>query len=426
MKNKSFSLSALLHNNKFVFIFSIVCSLVIWFVVTYSTNTMDTHIIHEVPVVINTDNNAALQSLGLDVVGGHTYTVSVEINSLFYQKHLIDASDIQTSVELGSVTAPGEYSLNVIATRAPGSPYDFTITKVIPETLALSFDRFKTVQMAVTPKEIGAAAPEGLRVDSPVLADAENQMLEVKGPESTVVRIASAVAEATVNKTLEKTETFTGDIVLYDEAGKVIDKQHLTLSFSQAQVTVPISKLKEVPVVAIFTNIPEAYRNTPIAHTLNIDKVTVSGPPDSIDAMTRLELEPIDFGRITPASYRFTQKINPPSGVKVTDSSTQVRVTISTKNLISKKLDVTNFEFRGLAAGKKAQVMSSLSGVTVAGMRGSVNALSSSNVYGELDLTDRTGSGEYEVIVAIKFRNHKDVWAVSPAEGQYTVFVKIS
>lgn len=414
---KKFSLGSLFYNNRFILPFALVASLVLWLAVNITQNAERERTISDITVNITTENTA-VGALGLDVVsGGVGERVNVTVSGSSYVISSLSASDILVTASLSEVTAPGTYEVPLSATKN-GTNTDYTILSITPPTLEVTFDHIDTEVFPVTASAEGASAAEGLIAESAVVTDTANSQVEIRGPRTEMEKIASVQAVTQVNRTLSATESFDATLQLLDENGEVIDPTPFTMSFTELKITVPISKSKEVPLRATFTNAPAAYESTPIGYTLSVDSISVLGQPEIIDSLEYIDLSPIDFDGISASSLSFTCTPKLPNGVRSLENVGSVTVTINTGTIAERTFDVSNFVPVNLAANLEANVTQTLRNVTLAGPEAIINAIDPAAVYAEVDMSGRP-AGEHTVSVRIKVTGYDTVWQV----GTYNVLV---
>ena len=67
------------------------------------------------------------------------------------------------------------------------------------------------------------------------------------------------VRATAANETLTETKTFDVPLRFYDEDGAEVSSDYVTAEFDSVQVTVPVLKVKQVPIKVEFTNIPDSW-----------------------------------------------------------------------------------------------------------------------------------------------------------------------
>lgn len=432
MKNnkKSFSTKKLFYNKKFVVLFSVIMAFVFWMTITVTESPTAENSIAGLSITIPTENSVASE-LGLDVIGDiSAYRASVTVRGPAYVISALSEKDISVTASVSNVTNAGTYELELRANKQAGSlSGEFEIAAISPSTVTVTFDYIDTKQFTVTPVAVGASAVEGLVAENPVVSDSNNATLNFKGARSEIEKIDRVVATATVDSVLSATASFDATLAVYDANGNELDLSAFTITTADGhsapavKVSVPISKIKTVPVVAAFNNTPQAFVSKPIAYTLSDSMIDIIGPPETIDTISQIKLSEINFDQISNTSTTFTAGLVLPDGVKSVDNIESVSVTLQgLEDYTVKTVTVTSIDV--LDAGNSNQTVRlsrNIRNVKICGPKSVLNKLSSSDFYAAIELAGKT-NGEHTVAVRIKCRNSGEVWQV----GSYNATVTIS
>ncbi len=199
-------------------------------------------------------SESATKDLGLQIVGNKVERVNVKISGNAFIVGQITADDILVTARLTNVTTAGTYSVNLVA--QPKNNKNFNIDWIEPSIVQLKLDRTVEkkfpVELETNAYEVqdGYTASESLSLQS----------ITVKGPEENVKRVSKVVAETDqVDSMLSQTNTYMANIVLYDDMGMPIEDPELTLSASEAEVTVVVKEVRELPVKVNYVNLPEGF-----------------------------------------------------------------------------------------------------------------------------------------------------------------------
>lgn len=374
--------SYIVNNNKALMVFSLVLAFVVWFVFTMTYNPVSTTTIKNVPISFDI-SDTAVDSLGLEIVDSEIDSVSVTISGQTVVISSVSASDIVVTPTLSSVTEAGTYEVTLIASPSKLLS-DYEIVSVSPSKIKMSFDEVVTKTFDVTAEAEGCTASGELVAEVPVMTEAATKVLNVSGAKSDVERISSVVARAVVNQELSKTASFDANILLLDKDGKEIDSSNMTLGFRNANITVPISMIKTLPVEVSFAGKPSGLE---LDYTLSDNTVTVIGKPDIVESMTSVSLESIDCGLITTNNNVFERAVSLPGGVRVYDNNQSV-VTVTVKNdtFYSKTLKISNVTFTGMKSGLNSKVQS-VQSVTVMGTKKDINKITAKDIILTVDVS---------------------------------------
>lgn len=414
----SFSIRDLLYNKKFTITLSVLLSFVFWLLIMTKENPIIERSFADMTVNINLENTFASEN-GMSIIEDiSAQKFTVVVRGPTYLVSSLKSEDFNVYASAASVDAPGEYKLEVAATKvSTNSGYE--ILRVSPSTVKISFDYIDTKEFTIKPLAEGVTAKKGLIAESAILSGTESDTLTVTGPRTTINKIASVVAFTEVNKKLNISETFDADIILYNDKNRKISTDNLTLSLNKVKVTVPISKKKTVPVVVDFTNLPEGFKKDTFEYKLDHKTVTVIGTPDTVDKTKSLILSAIDISQISKSSNSFDVSPKLPEGVRLLDNIEFFTVKINTANFSERVFNVNNVTATNLGDGLRGNA-NSVKNVKICGPRNVVNSLNANSIYAVVDLKNKK-VGEHSVDAIIKFKNRNSIWAV----GNYSTTVTI-
>ncbi len=414
---KNFSFRGLLYNKKFTIPFSILLSFILWVVITVNQKPTMNRTFTDMTVNVNLENTYAAEN-NMNIIGDiskQKFTVTVRGPS--YVVSAMTGSDFNLYASAASVDEPGEYSLEV-ASAASGAEYE--ILSISPPTLNVNFDYIETKEFTINALAQGATASEGLITEGGIVSGTESDTVTIKGPRTIINRIETVAALAKVNKTLNQSETFDAEIILYDSEGKVIEQDNLSLSADKVKVTVPISKKKVVPVKVNFSNMPEGFSAKSIKSSIDHSSVTVIGTPETIEKTKSVNLSPIDLRKVSTGSASFDVSAKLPEGVRLLDSIDHFTVKIDMTDYAEKTVTVKTIKYSGLSSGLKTQGGTAIKNVKICGPKSVLLKIKESKIYAQIDLTDKK-AGEHTVTASINFDGYKNVWSI----GSYTTTVTV-
>ncbi len=411
--------SRLLYEKRFAIPFSILLAVIFWLAITINENPVRESTVNGVSVNIITEDTM-VSELGLDIIGEYTNKVDVRVSGPNYIISSLTAKDLYVSASLSGVNAAGTYTIDLYASR-DSSKLGYTVLGVEPAQLTLTFDNIDTITFPVTAVANGASATQGLVAEKPIVTDSEFTNISIKGPRTEIEKIATVQAVADVNQTLAATQSFDAKLQLLDARGNPLDPTPFTLPSENIKISVPISKTKEVPLLATFANAPEGYALVAIPHTLSEQTVTLIGPPETIDTIANIKLAPIDFTHIDKETTSFDVALNLPTAVKTMETIETVTVKITAGTLTEKTFTVTNFTATNLESGRRMTVSGgALKRVRICGTSDAMRNLSAEDISANVDLSGKA-PGEYTVEARITIKGHNTVWQVGTYDAVVTI-----
>jgi len=419
--DKTLSIRNLFYKKRFVLVFSLIFAFVFWLIISIEQNPEREKTFNNIPITINT-HGSAMESLGINIINDISdKNASVTVFGPNYVVSSLNAEDIIITASVAEVTSPGTYDLK-LTPHQNGSEDGYSFSSISPSTIRVTFDYVDTKEFNVAARADGVSVSVDTNLvrEDPLISDAANSTIIVKGPRSLVQKIDSVVAVADDKVALDATQKFDAEIQLLDSEGNQIDKSNLTLSAENVSIMVPISKKVELNVVPVFQNLTNEGVLDILSYDLSVDTVTVIGPPATIESMSQVSLEAIDIRELTSTNNIFTRKPILPDGVKLQDNIESVTVKVKTNSFSEKTFNVSNIQFDNLSGDAKVSNYSSIKNVKICGRSSDIRKISSSSLVAVADLSGKT-AGEYIVDVKIKSDKYPNIWQI----GSHTVSVTI-
>lgn len=215
----------------------------------------------------------------------------------------------------------------------------------------------------------------------------EPSVITISGPASLVEQLDFALATVFLNDALETT---IGEHrpIFYDEQGRVASTANMNLSTEQVQVTIPVIEsdgFADKLITVDWVGYPApGYRMLSV--TMEPPSVLVKGLPARLNALTRLQTEPID---ITGLTSSFTQQatLDLPSGVSL-DQDQEIFVTIEIEPILSTDTREREVEILGLSEGMEASLEPEQVRVVLFGPLPVLDTLAADDVRVTVDLFD--------------------------------------
>ncbi len=433
---QKYRLSTLLYNKKFTVILSVVLAFSLWLGISMTENPIRQQTFTDIGASITLEGTAAAD-LGLGIVSDvGSQKFSVTVSGPNYIVSSLKAEDFSLSVSTVDINSAGTYNLDIIPTTNINKS-GFTISSITPSSIDVTVDFIDTKEFTLIPKLIGVSASEGLVAETPVISDSQQSTVTVKGPRSTVDKIASVGTLAEVNQTLATSQTFNSDVVLYDNNdkilyrytadgtvydvnGNIVTNSYLTLSFTNVKVTQPISKKKTVNCKAVFTNLPEGMSSDDVKYTLSQNKVTVIGTPEIVDKLDSISLATIDFREVSTTSNSFEVSASLPDGVKILEKIDVFFVNIDTSGYAETTLEIKNIRCLGLDSSLKAKTDKSVL-VKICGPAKTIKDIKAGDLFVVIDLTDKA-AGDYTVEAVVKSDIYDTVWQIGAYSTSVTLY----
>ena len=430
--NKSL-LERLFNNNKFLMVFCIVISVLLWATVkiNYSDDTVRT--------ISDIRANLGSTVAELDFkafVAEEDLLVDVEITGKAYNinAHALTKDDIVVEATNSFVDSAGYKVVTLTARIADAATAnDFEITKISPSTITVYYDREVTDTFDVVARYTTDA--EKIVKDGFILGQAVPSLntVEVTGPATILSELENVYFDADVDeKKLPLTSSVELPAQLSYPVSRPNDSKFLVCAAvnnetNPATVTLPVYATKTVPVAVKFINMPDGLK-APAYSILPSTAEIIYNPKDEAK-FNELSVGTVDFKKLDNTENNFRIDIDQDKlAVRLTDKELtgfDVSVDMSDYTKATVSYSVANVMF----LNKKDNMVyslgtgGSLDNITVIGPSKSVSKLTSDDIRIEINVSalnmSRSSSQLLEANITINNSGINDCWVY----GDYQAYV---
>ena len=396
----------------YVFLSLLIASMV-WF---YVSNGDEVNIsVHNVPVeFLNEDTTLADKGL-MRVSGEEDVTVDLKLKVARGLVFRFDPSEIRLVSDLSTVTYAGKQSVSYNILLPSGiSSRDVSVESPSVRTVQVEIGELNKKDVEVRCNVVGNVAEGYIAGTVELLPDT----LEVRGQQSDIMQISYAQVTLNIeNATSTVVELL--DYELYDFNDQVIDNKNIHPMSESVQVTMPVLKVKEVPLTVDFVESAGA-RLDNFSWSLSYSSITLSG-----DASLMASIDEISLGTLALEDLRgqetFSYEIPVPNGANNLSGITSVALTISATDTETKEIETTSFSYENFSGDAPVSVLTSSLTVTLRGTAEDIAAVTGNDVQVIANLSGiEADSGSYTVPARISVAGY-DLGAV----GAYEVTVHI-
>ncbi len=343
-------------------------------------------------------NEVAVEYVGQDTLRSNKLTlspesqaglreISVTLGVRMQELNRVDSESVSASVDLASVTKPGEYELPIQVSSELGTVYARN-----PQKIKVTVEQLVTKTVPVESETTGDM-PSGYSISSLSLSP---DVITVTGPKSLVDQVYQAVVRLDVSQ-LNKSFTGSQSFVLINEAGEELDSTGIELSASGVITSVSVKKTVSLPVNAALSlvgadQLAEGYQLTDI--TILPETVNVTGSDTALADVVELTCDAIDIAGLSE-SKTFTVKLKPIAGLTMETDEVDVVVRVEPK--------VTTQTFKGIpvrvvnvAEGLAMPTVTDTVDVTVSGPEAVVSRMSANSIDVVVD-AQGLGAGTHQV-----------------------------
>lgn len=414
-KRRSFN--DLLMNNKFVFVISLLAAVVLWGIVSMTVGDAETRMIENVRVTLEENEDSPYKIFGYE----ETFVnVTVKGKKYLVSGGALSADDITVTAAGSYVDSAGTKKLKLSASVDKSS--EIKIMSISKSSIEVFFDVPKTGIFPVEAvlKSDADIVPEGYINEEPILSVST---VTVTGPATEINRIEKIKAAAKISEPLKETKEFEVTLSPVSAGGKKVKYIEYDESAESLSITVPVSKVKEIPVSVRYVNIPEYYKENMPEVNIYPKNLKVAAAESVVDSLDTINVGTINFSELTNTNNKFTFAVENIDEVRVLDDVKSVKVNINCYPMSEKTLSVKPDSITLLNTPDgitPALVDGEIKNVKVIGPADELKNLDFENIFAKVDLSDaKTGTESYTASVYIK--GSDKCWVY----GNYSVSVKV-
>lgn len=409
----------------FSLIVSALLAVLLWLVVIAQEPTQTVPV---TGVPVSYDYNSPLYTgASLDIIESRDMRVSVLITGDSNAIGSVDKSDIVVYPDYNEVSQsgkPGEYTLRLRARRSDASLQKFEIESVSPAYVNVTFAQIGTRKFTV---EIEAAVDpvEGYYLGEKQVSPTE---VTLRGPVEELDRVSRVRARVESSEPRDRTMLDSAALEFLDADGNPVELSGVAvLEGEQVEVTIPVLKLKEVPLSFEFSNVPSGYDPRELHASISPATIHIAGPADIIDGIESINAGFINLTRIQLGRAE-TLKIALNDGLINVDSVQEATVTFDTSGYDEPHtITVNDIRVINAPAGVDVKVITeALQNVTLVGKADELSELSPADVIALVDASAQNiavrGSGQQQFSAQIIVTGTKTVFAT----GSYSVLCDIT
>lgn len=424
MKKSNFNLSNAFYNNRFVFVFSIICAAIVWLIVTVQFGDEKEQVITGVPVAVDYANIKT--KYGLVPFGDTNFTVNVTVRG---KRYIVENSEVKddlvVTANTSQITSAGTYSLRLEVETADETP-EYEIVSSSLDAVEVYFDvnqeKEFNLEIVVEGEYKDSIAPEGYFVGEPTLP--ETSVVKVYGPETQMRKVTGVTATVNVDKQLTDTAVLNAELsVISDQVTNFVRTDRPD---GIVPVTFAVYKTAEMPVEVSFTNKPARYvSNIPFEVKISPSVSTFAIRESKLADMEAVEILTVDFSQLHSGTNTFTVTADELTDIVLMDPKTVFNISVTLKDFTTSTHSIVlgNSSLENVPEDVQVSlVTNALSSVTVVGPQDSLEKINAGRFgvsvdMSEVDLTP----GRKQVPAEVYLVDSEDCWVF----GEYSVIVEI-
>lgn len=400
---------------------ALLLAVLVWLYDVTVVNPNDALTFSGIPVAFENEDIMRAQDLMVDE--GSSPSVTLRISGRRSELKKLSRLNIQVSVDLSQIREAGTHELPyTVRYPANVNSADLSIDNRTPAAVSVAVEHYIRRLVPITTELVGKLGSgtngESYAVDTGAI-EIDPAEVAVTGPAELVESIESAhvvIDQEGITQTTAAECEFT----LLDENGDEVDREGLVTDCETLSVTVPVHKLKEVPLVVKTVPGGGAVDDN-IHYKLSVNRIKISGESAVIDRISQIELGTLRYAEVTGPVTRSLPVIMP-EGVNNVSGITSVDMSVEVSGLKVITMNMSEFEFVNIPEGLTPASDTEAIPLTLRGTPAALSNLEPDDVTVTVDLSGFTQAGTYIVAVTVEVPEGLQIGAI----GNTSVTVTLS
>lgn len=275
-------------------IISLILAIIIWFAVSIQVFPNVYDHIYDIPVDI--EPTPFMQEENLQIVD-YSDTVNVQIMGKRYVIGTLSNADFTATADLSGVTAPGKYTIDIFVKPISSSTEYEVVTTGIQTSITV--ERVITKTFDVVPDIDSLVIGDGLTVNEDEIMCSPSTVT-ITAEESVVDSIGEITLTPVASSALEVTTELKGTLSIYKKDGTKIDNPDLVLNEESYTLTVPVWKIKTLP-LNISLTVPSGFDEESLSYSILPTAITIAAPASdtSIDNLDRIDIGDVQLADLS-------------------------------------------------------------------------------------------------------------------------------
>lgn len=396
-------------NNWALKLFSVVAAFLLWLLVIRIEDPEDQKAFYNIPVKLVNTEILAEEDLVYEVLDKTDVVARVSVTAAKSIRDELSNSDIIAEADFQNLTVANTVEIRFYSQRYNDQISDITGST---EILKLNIEEKKTKRLSLDAVAVGTVASGHLLSE----VSADQNRIEVSGPESVISRIASARITVDVTDSTENISTYS-DVILYDDDGQEIPMDNLDMNTRSVRVKVEILATKEIPIRYSVMGVPAAGYLFTGEIAGSAERVTIAAAPEVLATVSEIVV-PEDALNITGQTENMVTNINVseylPEGVIFAEEAFKGKVTVTVyiEQEKARELEIgeSHIRLQDVPEGYTAELYgeSSTYKLAVKGLEAEVAPINVATLYGTVSLSEYmeekqiTEPGIYEAEVSFQ------------------------
>lgn len=420
---KNFSLSKFLHNDRILFIVSLIIAVTVWGVISFGPGNVQTRTITATVKIDLTDTAVGYNDLR--VMGNDEFTVNVVVEGSRSVIYGLGGGDLEVKPTLTDIQGPGKSEVSLTVNKG-GKSSGYSVKSVTPSTVTVECDYWTSVPYDVKLDEASLSlvtvAGEGYIPKNS--ADTVSRVT-IEGPREVLKQIDRIVPRVEKAQTISATTRLNARLLALNAGGDEVDIsmcEFTGIEGNSVSITVPVWTERKVDLTYTLHNTPAGVDPATLVTITNAlgasaNSITLAGEAAALELVTGSigNLGEYDFDHILPDEATFSKELALPSGVTIVEGNV-VTLKLNLDKYTTKRLTlpvrgVSDVTVKNLPEGKTLTLQEQQVDIILCGDAKSLREIKPDHFRLEVDAASvsESGSVRYDVRV-LPPKGYTSVW----------------
>ncbi|MBQ8296827.1 MAG: hypothetical protein IJX77_03490 [Ruminococcus sp.] len=394
-------------------IYSLIAAILAWFVISMTVYPSIPKTIENIPVELDISGTAASEN-GLSLISCDVSSVDVQIKGNRAEVGNLSSENLKARLVADNVSTTGTKKLGfeIVGTD---ENIEFEVKSIRPDTATVVFDKYETLEFAVTPEIPNITFAEGKTLDTEGFS-CEPEVIQITGPSAQLAKISecAAVSNKEINLLDSSHIVASDEIKLYAEDGSTIDTSAFKFDTPSFNINIPVLTQKTVGLSVGIAGAPSNFNSDFLKFDLSADSITLASKSSQIEFPDKFEigtisLKDLDIG-FTKTFTIDTQDFKNMSNLEA------VTVTLDDSNLDRKEFVINDFKVINAPETYDFEVITKSLDIVVVGPEDIIEEITPSDIVANINLLNADKIPESETFnwdITISFPKYDNVWAVT-------------
>ena len=367
------------------FAVALLASICLWIYVVSVVNKEVTDTILDIPITFSGEE-ALQEDLNLVITEGGEATVNLKVTCSRETRLKLSSDNVTLTIDVSRIKKAGEYNMTYTIGYPNGVLNSEVTAKGTPTSISFKVEQF--IEKTIPVKGVlNGNVSEGYLAGT---MEYDYDEIQIEGPEDLVnqVSYAQVIVE---QQNLSESITVACPFTLIDENGEAVESDNIVAtvngeSITNIQVTQPVWKQKEIPLVLEFVDGGGATSDD-VSWSVEPRTITVAGDSALLDQINKLVVGKYDLTEIDETLTESVPVVVPDELMNV-DGIETAQVKVSFTGLSTKTIRITNFEVINVPEGYVEDVKTQQLQVTIRGPVDEISGITAEDIHAIADLTE--------------------------------------